>query len=123
VAFRAAVKIPRACCAGNCHIGNARKNLPFSPTRFATLEIDTVSVTEDSKQKATITVPFLTAGSKSAADATFPLRKAAHRSSPGESPLREWNGSGGFSIAATQNRASNFNSWTTLAITALERRL
>jgi hypothetical protein len=34
------------------------KNLPFSPTRFATLEIDTVPVTEDRKQKATIPVPF-----------------------------------------------------------------
>jgi hypothetical protein len=108
---------------GNCHTGNPRKNLPFFPTRFATLEIDTVPVTEGRKQKPPSPFHFLTAGSKSAADAAFPLRKAAHRSSPGESPLREWNGSGGFSIAATQNRAANFNSWTTLAITPLERRL
>jgi hypothetical protein len=66
---------------GNCHIGNPRKNLPFSPTRFATLEIDTVSVTEDRKQKPP-PFHFLTVGSKNAADAAFPLRKAAHRSSP-----------------------------------------
>jgi hypothetical protein len=30
---------------------------------------------------------------------------------------------GGFFIAATQNRTANFNHWTNLAITPLERRI
>jgi hypothetical protein len=67
---------------GNCHIGNRRKKLPFSPTRFAILKLGTVQVTADREQKPPSPFHFLTVGSKSAADAAFPLRKAAHRSSP-----------------------------------------
>jgi hypothetical protein len=40
------------------HIGNPRKNLPNQLTQFATLEIDTVSVTEGREQKATALVAF-----------------------------------------------------------------
>ena len=43
---------------GNSRIGNLRKNLPFAPTRFATLKLDTVPVTEDGEQRATIPVSF-----------------------------------------------------------------
>jgi hypothetical protein len=83
VPLRAAPEISRASCADVTPTsGIQAKNLPNQPTQFATLEIDTVSVTEDRDKKPPSPFHFLTVGSKSAADAAFPLRKAAHRSSP-----------------------------------------
>jgi hypothetical protein len=43
---------------GNAHPGKHRKFLPFHIHQFATLEIDTVPVTEAETQKATATVAF-----------------------------------------------------------------
>jgi hypothetical protein len=48
----------RACPQGNSHLGNHAEFLPFHTHEFATLEIDTNSVTIQDR-KATATVAFL----------------------------------------------------------------
>jgi hypothetical protein len=81
---------------GNCHIGNRHKKLPFSPTRFATLKLGTVPVTEDREQKATVPVPFPDRRIEERCWRSFSFKKSCSSLKPGASHLRKWNGSGGF---------------------------